>query len=595
MFISRVSSKGKEGRTYLSVLLRSSSRVGKKVVSKTLAILTDLPDWLLLIVEQAVAKGKDAASIAELTAAASSRLGLRCAESFGAVFVVHEVAKSCGIAHALGSSDDAKLALWQVCARVLSPATSLLAMIRLAGSCAAARLLGFKTPFNEDDLYLNGSWLVERQAKVEAKLWRWHEANPIPSPDASPDTSPDANPAPDPASDTIAAAPDADPASPPSLFFYDVTSSYFEGSHNALAAFGYNRDRIKGKSQVVMGLLTDATGEPISVSLFPGQTNDLQTFSTQIETLKTTFQQSNITMVGDRGMIRRPQQQEANDAGYTYISALHKAEILTLLKSGELQMGLFDNIVQEVTLQDGRRLVARCNPVRRDEIAASRQGYLTRMEAWVAKANLYLQEHPGARESTQLKLGLQRLQKGKLSVWITLEVKERVIRLQQDGTLLKEHAKLDGCYAIVSDLPPAMASSQELHDRYKDLGKVESGFRTLKHGHLEIRPWYVTSEANTRAHALTAMLALKVRRRLQQAWEPLNLTVEEGLRELGSYSIMEIYEKTSGQSVSRQLPEPNELQAQLIGALGLTLPKLAPAAGPVVVTRVELQKRRKSA
>ena len=190
---------------------------------------------------------------------------------------------------------------------------------------------------------------------------------------------------------------------------------------------------------------------------------------------------------------------------------------------------------------------------------------------------------------------LQRLQKGKLSVWITLEVKERVVRLQQDEKLLEEHAKLDGCYAIVSDLLPAMASSEELHDRYKDLAKVESGFRTLKHGHLEIRPWYVTSEANTRAHALTAMLALKVRRRLQQAWEPINVTVEEGLRELGSFPIMEIYEKTSGQSVSRQMPEPNELQARLIGALGLSLPKQAPAAGPIVVTRVELQKRRKSA
>jgi hypothetical protein len=71
-----------------------------------------------------------------------------------------------------------------------------------------------------------------------------------------------------------------------------------------------------------------------------------------------------------------------------------------------------------------------------------------------------------------------------------------------------------------------MADKQELHDRYKDLAKVESGLRTLKHGHPEIRPWHVTTEANTRAHAFTAMLALKVRRRLGRAWEPLNLTVE---------------------------------------------------------------------
>jgi len=86
-----------------------------------------------------------------------------------------------------------------------------------------------------------------------------------------------------------------------------------------------------------------------------------------------------------------------------------------------------------------------------------------------------------------------------------------------------------------------------------------------------------------------------VRRRLQQPWEPMNLTVEEGLRELGSFPVMEIYEKTSGQSVIRQMPEPNELQARLIGALGLNLPKQAPSTGPVVITRVELQKQHKSA
>ena len=125
MFISRVHSKGKDGREYVSVLLRQSKRVGKKVVSKTLAILTDLPDWLLNVVENAVKNGKEAASIAELTEASNASLALRCAESFGAVFLVHEVAKACGIAKALGSCEDARLALWQVCARTLSPATSL--------------------------------------------------------------------------------------------------------------------------------------------------------------------------------------------------------------------------------------------------------------------------------------------------------------------------------------------------------------------------------------------------------------------------------------------------------------------------------------
>ena len=95
---------------------------------------------------------------------------------------------------------------------------------------------------------------------------------------------------------------------------------------------------------------------------------------------------------------------------------------------------------------------------------------------------------------------------------------------------------------------------------------MESDFRTLKHGHLEIRPWFVQREDNTRAHAFSAMLALKIRRRLQRAWEPLNLTVEEGLSELEKLCVMELYETNSGQSVSRQLPTPNELQANLLQA-----------------------------
>ena len=561
MFISRVRSSGKNGRNYVSVLLRASERVGKKIVSHTIAVLSDMPEWLLNIVERAVKEGQDASTLRELSNSSNTRIGMRNAESFGAVFLVLEVARKCGIHQALGTSAEATLALWQVIARVLVPATSLLGMVRHTATCAACSLLGIKDPFNEDDLYSNGAWINSHQSKVEDKLWQMHKP---------------------------------EDAKSTGLFFYDVTSSYFEGTHNDLGAFGYNRDKVKGKKQVVMGLLTDATGDPISVTLFPGNTSDLSSFAPQVTKLKNNFRQESITIVGDRGMIRGPQQKEVNHAGFHYISALHKAEIETLLKSGEVQMSFFDNTVHEVLLADGRRLVTRCNPVRRDEMNVARQGFVTRMENWVTKANDYLKEHPKAKASTQLKLGAARLKSGKLNAWMRLEIMDRTVSLQEDLEKLKEHAKLDGCYAIVSDLPAGAADKQALHDRYKDLAKVENDFRTMKHGHLEIRPWYVRLEVNTRAHAFTAMLALKIRRHLQQAWEPLNMTVEEGLAELQKLCVMDFYEKESGQSVSRQIPDPNDMQAILLKAAGVELPKKAPSAGPDVVTRTKLQKRRKS-
>ena len=562
MFVLRVRSKGKDGKTYLSVLLRESKRVGQKVISHTLAVLTHLPDWLIGLIERAVEEGKDASSLQELVALSNSRLGLRSELSFGAVYLVHEMAKLCGIPKALGPSQEAKLALWQVLARTLSPSTSLLGIVRLAGHCSAPSLLDIQSPFNEEDLYANGAWIEGHQSRVEARRWQ-----------ARPKSA----------------------ANSDGLFLYDVTSSYFEGTHNALGDFGYNRDQVRGKHQVIMGLLTDAQGEPVSVSLFPGNTRDLSTFKTQVDHLKNTFKQSNVTLVGDRGMIRGPQQKEANAAGFHYISALHKAEIETLLRKGEVQMALFDKTVQETRLQDGRRLVTRCNPVRREELKVTRQGFRDRMATWITAANVYLKEHPRAKESTQLKLGTSRLKRGKLNAWTTLQVKDRMLSLVEDPAKLEEHAKLDGCYAIVSDLPAPAASQQVLHDRYKDLAKVESDFRTLKHGHLESRPWFVQREATTRAHAFSAMLALKIRRRLQRAWEPLNLTVEEGLSELEKLCVMELYETNSGQSVSRQLPTPNELQAKLLQAAGVKMPPKTPAVGPTVVTRVDLSKRRKSA
>ncbi len=73
------------------------------------------------------------------------------------------------------------------------------------------------------------------------------------------------------------------------LFLYDVSSSYLEGDSNALAAWGYNRDHKEGKKQVVIGLLTDSQGEPVSIQVYRGNTNDPKTFGHQVHKIKSWF------------------------------------------------------------------------------------------------------------------------------------------------------------------------------------------------------------------------------------------------------------------------------------------------------------------
>src|ERR1035438_9206116 len=173
-------------------------------------------------------------------------------------------------------------------------------------------------------------------------------------------------------------------------------------------------------------------------------------------------------------------------------------------------------------------------------------------------------------------------------------VERRLWQSRPAQQALAAAAQLDGCYAIETDLKTRQADAQTVHDRYKDLAFVERDFRTLKTGHLDFRPWFVCTEVNTQAHALTSMLALKVRRHLEWAWWSLEVTVEEGLRELEKLWVMELVHPASGKVVARQVPEPNAHQKQLLEALKLELPTTVPAAEVIVGTRKKLNKTRKT-
>lgn len=79
-----------------------------------------------------------------------------------------------------------------------------------------------------------------------------------------------------------------------------MTSSYLEGQDNQLGAYGYNRDGKKGKKQIVIGLLCDEHGEPLSTEVFHGNTQDPATFASQVNKAKDRFGCERVTFVGDR-------------------------------------------------------------------------------------------------------------------------------------------------------------------------------------------------------------------------------------------------------------------------------------------------------
>ncbi len=553
MHIQRI--KSKQGKkTYEQILLRESYREpGAKrsaVKKRTLLNLTKYPKQIVQAFELAL---KHQGDLSVLTA--MSDISLEQGPSVGAVFALLEVARRLGIEKALGIHQNGKMALWQVIARAHSQGSRLSA-VRLAKTTAAADVVGFKRGFCEDNLYENLTWLAVNQEGIEKRLFDYRRGQ-----------------------------------SKPELFLYDVTSSYLEGDQNALADWGYNRDKKRGKKQIVIGLLCDDQGEPVSAEVFTGNTLDPQTFGAQVKKVAERFGCERVTFVGDRGMIKTAQVEELAEVGFHYITAITKPQIRSLIKKGVFQLELFDQQLCEIK-DNGVRYVLRRNPLRAKEMAATRDSKLAALQRLADEQNRYLAEHPRADEFTAWKKVSDKDSKLNLSSIVTVTASDRHINLEVDTEYMAYLAELDGCYVIKSDLPVEAADKELIHDRYKDLAMVETAFRTCKTSHLEVRPVFVRKEENTRGHVLVVMLSYLIVRSLKKAWKDIDLTVEEGLKELDRLCAMNLSVKDGGACL--RIPEPSPTAKELLDALDVKLPLFLPKSRAKVDTKKKLPSRRKT-
>jgi len=473
------------GKVYHTHLLRRSYREGSIVRNETLGNLSHLPDPLITLIRRSL-KGEVfvPAAAFEVTL---SRL-------HGHVHAVALAMQRLEVAKLLAARPckERDCVLAMIAARILAPHTKL-ATVRWWANTTLPETFGVADA-DEQQLYAAMDWLLERQDRIQKKLATRHlEAG--------------------------------------AMALYDLSSSYYEGATCPLARRGYSRDGKKGTLQVNYGLLTDARGCPVAISVHEGDTADPVTLDPEIDRLKTAFAIDRFVIVADRGMISQKAVDDfKTKKGVDWISALKSVSIRALVEGGQIQLDLFDERnLFEVTSPDypGERLIAcrnrelaRHRAHKREDMLAATEANLLKIQARVAAGRL------SGRDRIGLAVG-KSVNQYKMAKHFTLDIGDDALAFSRNRDKIAAEAALDGVYVIRTSLPAEHMSAPDCVRSYKSLSRVERAFRTMKSVDLKIRPIHHRLADRVRAHILLCMLAYYVEWHMREAWAPLLFTDED--------------------------------------------------------------------
>ena len=435
MYIERVPNRNSPP----AVLLRESYREGDKVKKRTLANLSKLPEDVVENMKLALKGGQ-----ISIESGMPSNFEVIRSLPHGHVAAILETMKKLGLSQIISKQSSRKknLVLAMIVARIINP-KSKLATCRgfnhQTCSNSLGQLLNLENA-KEDELYEALDWLLEQQSEIEDKLAEKH---------------------------LIAG----------SLVLYDVTSSYLEGTGCELGLYGYNRDKKKGKTQIVFGLLCDANGCPIAVEVFSGNTSDSATLTNQIEKVRNRFGIKNIVWVTDRGILTNANINELVKPieGLDYISGLTKPQIRKLAEVKVIQLGLFDELnLVEFESEDypEERLVACRNPLIAEKNHKQREAILEAVEkelSQIVKATKREKRALKGQDKIALRVG-KVLNKYRVNKYYTLAIKDAEFSYERRSELIAQEAAVE--WHLRKILAPLLFEDEENEDITTDVIKA---------------------------------------------------------------------------------------------------------------------------
>jgi hypothetical protein len=488
MYVARVPNRGSPP----AVLLRESYREAGKVKNRTLANLSSWPEAKVEALSR-VLKGQPPA------AALEGAFEITRSLPHGHVAAVLGTLRDLGLQELIdpAPSRHRDLVTAMAVAQVIQPDSKLAIARGLREETAASSLgeiLGVGS-CDEDDLYAAMDYLHARQERIEDTLAARHLAGGT-------------------------------------LVLYDVSSAAFEGRTCPLGAIGHPKDGVRGRLQIVYGLLTSKDGVPVAIEVFKGNTGDPTTVAAQVTKVKDRFAITRVILVGDRGMLTAARlREDVGPAGLDWITALRAPQVKKLVRDGALQLSLFDvQDLAEITSPDfpGERLVACMNPFLEAERARKREALLAATEADLAKiAAACARARAPLRGKDKIALRIGKvLNRRKVAKHFTIDIGEDHFSYARNQDSIAAEAALDGIYVLRTSVEPTALDSPEVVSSYKALAQVERAFRAFNTD-LDIRPIRHRTEDRVRTHVFLRMLSYYITWHMQARLAPLLFTDDD--------------------------------------------------------------------
>lgn len=309
--------------------------------------------------------------------------------------------------------------------------------------------------------------------------------------------------------------------------YYDVTTYAFESTRwGELRMFGFSKDHKNNEVQVVMGLLIDNNGIPVTYELFPGNTMDQSTLISAVERLKELYRMEKITVIADRGLNGGPnleflcnaghdfvisytlkrssrefKQLVWDEAGWTQIVDPESGEVFRREKVVEQELKFKVPLTPE-EMERNRNKPGRPRKTREESVPVKIHLTWTASRAskdFADRQRMLEKLHKKIEKPYQLKAALKR----GVNQFLEMEMDTKDWKISEEK--VREAERYDGYYAVITN--NLALTTEEITTIYHGLWKIEESFRVLKTD-LEARPVYVYTDKHIRGHFVLCYLAL---------------------------------------------------------------------------------------